>query len=239
MSTIDWGQESTPQDVVVDGIATDPPGDIPSRGVEDQDEAPAPAMGLKNRNLRFVLRKALMDFLKADLDADRTDHTFDLVKRYEDDGVKSMDVKLPDGSKIAAISLSVPSKSTEVVDDEALVKWACENAGWLLKDHIIPAVPEQVIPAQAERTEKVLDTEALTEFLKAVKPVEASGGPVVDPDTGSIVDGIVYTPEGKPRSFSVRYTTDGREEVVRAWRTGLLEHLTAGSVLPVIDGTDQ
>jgi hypothetical protein len=225
--SIDWGTEP-------DTETTEPTFERPASEPVQVADTRGP-MKLKDRNLRFALLKAVADGINTELAIERDSHTYDLVERYEDDGVKSMDVKLPSGTKVAAISLSVPKATTEVVDEQALVAYAKESAPWLLKDHHHPAVPEQVIPAQAAYTEQILDREALAEWIKTVKPVEPSaGGPVVNPDSGEVVDGILHTPEGKPRSFSVRYATDGRDDLARAWRAGELEHLTADSILPAL-----
>lgn len=224
MSTIDWGTPPTtdtteaPQDTV------------------HEEPAAAPGMTVRDRNLRFALLKAVADAINTELAAEREDHTFSLVEKYEDEGTKSFDVKLPSGVKVATISLSVPKASTEVVDEDALVAYAKASAPWLLKEVHHPETP--AIPAQPAWTEEVLDREALGEWIKGVKPVESTGGSVVDPDSGEIVTGILHTPEGKPRSFSVRYATDGRDALALAWRAGELEHLTSGSVLPALGTGD-
>lgn len=191
-------------------------------------------MKLGDRNLRFALLNAVHLAIKAELDAERADHTADLRELYEDSGVKSMDVKLPGGSKVATISLSVPKASTDVVDEAALLEWATESAPWLVETIHHPEVPAYTVPAVPAYDEHRLDREYLAEWVKGVKPT--GSGEVVDPDTGEVVPGITHTAEGAPKSFSVRYATDGRDDLARAWRDGELEHLTGGSVLPAIGG---
>lgn len=229
MSTIDWGQDAPTAEPTPEPAPLKPMPDIGWREPE-----PVEPMSVRDKNLRFALLKAVADGINAELAAEREDHTFSLVEKYVDEGTKSFDVKLPSGVKVAAISLSVPKASTEVVDEEALLAYAKESAPWLLKTVAHPAVPEQYLPPTPAYDEEVLDRETLTEWIKTVKPVDATGGPVVDPDSGEVVAGVLHTPEGKPRSFSVRYATDGRDDLARAWRAGELEHLTADSILPAL-----
>jgi hypothetical protein len=198
-------------------------------------------MNLKDRNLRYALLKAFTEAIAAELDAEKATHKADLTARYDTEGVKSFDVKLPDGTKVAAISLAIPKASTEVTDTDALLKWAEANAPHLVEVTEHPAVAEHLVlvPAVEAWTEKVLDTKLVAELLTHVKPVERTGGPVVDTDTGQIVDGVTYTPEGPPKSFSVRYTDDGREDLGRAYRSGDLSFLVGGTPLPAIEAADQ
>ena len=194
---------------------------------------------LGTQNIRLALLKALTDALADVLAAERTDHLADLSERYSDEGVKSMDVRLPvdvDGErvKVATVTLTIPKDKVEVTDTDELVAWAETAAPWLLRETAIPAQPEQVIPATPARTEVGIDPAQLEVFLKAVKPGPA--GSVVDPDTGQLVDGMTHTPGSKPRSFSVRYTDDGRTELMRAWRRGDLADVLDGTPLPQIGG---
>ena len=189
----------------------------------------------RDLNLRIALLKAIADDIVQQMADERDGHRDLLVKKYAEDGVKSFDVRLPNGTKVSSISLAIPKDSTTVTDDAALIAWAKDNAPDLLREVTIPAVPEQVIPAQPERTEIHLDPKRVTELLERVKPIDSSGGEVVDPDTAQVVDGITYEPGGQPRSFSVHYEKEGREALALAYRAGELSHLVAGTPLPAID----
>lgn len=191
-----------------------------------------------DRNLRVAVLKAIADAINTALDAERTEHLGMLVERYDDEGMKSFDVRLPangDGErvKVATISLAIPKDSIDV-DEADLYAWALDNAGTLLKEELIPAQPEQIIPAQPEQRIRVLDRKRVTEFLKDVKPGPA--GSVVHTDTGEIVDGLTHVPGARPKSFSVRFETDGRDELARAWRNGHLEHVLDATPLPALGG---
>lgn len=197
-----------------------------------------PTLNLRARNTRLALLKTFADAIKDALDQERADHLEALRTRYVEEGTKSFDVKLPNGVKVAAISLSIPKATTEVTDPEALLNWAVENAPTLVEEVAHPAVPEQIIPAQPAWTEQRVDPKRVTAFIEDhVKPVDASErGPVVDLATGTIVEGITFTPEDDPKSFSVRFTSDGRLDIVEAYRSGLLAELLPGTPLPVIGG---
>jgi len=195
-------------------------------------------LNLKDRNLRIALLKAVTEDIADRMDAEKDLHRTELVERYEDEGTKSFDVKLPNGAKVAAISLSVPKPTTTVVDDEALLKWARDNAPELVTEAVIPGVPAHFVEAVPERVEFVLDRKRVTELLGRVKPADAAGGEVVDPDTGSLVEGVVYTPGAAPKSFSVRYEPDGREALALAYRAGELNDLLVGTPLPAIEGSE-
>lgn len=198
-------------------------------------------MKLKDLNLRIALLKAISDAITEEVANARQAHRDELVERYVDEGTKSFDVRLPNGTKVGAISLTVPKAVTEVTDEELLLKWARENAPDLIEEVTIPGVAAHFVEAVPERTEFALNAKRITELLDRVKPVESAGGEVVDPDTGSLVDGVTYTPGGTPKSFSVRYEEDGREALALAYRAGELSHLVGGTPLPAVEtaGGDQ
>lgn len=193
-------------------------------------------MTLRDDNLRATLHKVLGDVVADLVKNARQAHLADLTNSYDDTGTKSFDVRLPNGVKVATVSLSIPKEKVDVTDPDVLLEHL-QNVGygWLLKIVEHPAVPEHVVPAQDAWDEVVINGDRLAEWLTAVKPVDKTEpGPVVDPDTGEVVPGVTYTPAADPSSYSVRPTPDGRDEVLRAWRGGELDHLTDGSVLPAL-----
>lgn len=193
-------------------------------------------MNLRDRNLRFALLKAVADAINEELALERGDHTRDLRARYDDEGTKSFDIKLPGGGKVATISLSIPKPSTTVVDEDAFLAWCQQNMPTSIIEHTIPAEPERVIPATPERTVYTVDDGMVAAVLKGTRPVDPAGGVVVDED-GLVVDGVEYKPAGAPKSFSVRYETSGREDLAVAYRSGELDHLIAGTTLPQLEAS--
>lgn len=188
-------------------------------------------MNLRDRNLRFALLKAVADAINEELTNERTDHTIDLRARYDDEGTTGFDVKLPDGTKVAKISLSIPKPSTDVVDEEAFTAWCRDNFPTAVTEHLIPAQPAVVLPATPARTVHVVDPKLTATLLKDAKVVD---GMVFD-QNGTLIDGVEYKPAGAPKSFSVRYESDGRDALAVAYRAGELDHLVAGTALPALD----
>lgn len=196
---------------------------------------PERVMPLRDRNLRYALLKAVADWINDQLEDEKALHRADLVARYAEEGTKSFDVRLPNGPKVATISLTVPKPTTVVVDEDALMEWAHKYASWLLDTEVHPPVPEQVIPAQPGWVDYRLNPKRVTELLDQVIPVNpAAPGPVAD-SNGLIVDGVEHKPAAEPRSFSTRYTDDGRAAIAEAYHAGQLSHLVAGTVLPAIE----
>lgn len=188
-------------------------------------------MNLKDRNLRFALLKAVADAINEELAGERADHLVDLRERYDESGVKSFDVKLPDGTKVAGISLSIPKAATEVTDEEVFTQWCRDNFPTAITEHVIPAQPAVVLPATPERTVYVVDPKLTATLLKDAKIVD--GVPFTK--DGLLIEGVEHKPAGDPKSFSVRYETDGRDALAVAYRAGELDHLVAGSTLPALD----
>lgn len=195
-------------------------------------------MILRDHNLRFALLKAVADAINDELAGERSDHTLALRERYDDEGVKAFDVKLPaGGGKVATISLSVPKATTKVVDADAYTAWCRVNMPTAVTEHTTPAgvawVETIQHPATPAETVYSVDPGMTNVLLAGASPV---GGPgeVVDED-GLIIDGVEYTPAGKPKSFSVRYERAGREALALAYRDGRLDHLLGGSTLPALE----
>lgn len=163
---------------------------------------------LRDRNLRMTLLNTIADAVADAMKAERVSHLEGLVDLYEASGVKSMDVRLPNGVKVATISLTIPKDSIGVTDEAELIEWAKDNAPWLLKERHVAEVP-----AQPAYTETVVDPKRLTEFLASVKPLSPDSATVVDPSTGALVDGVAHQFGGAPKSFSVRYAPDGKENL--------------------------
>lgn len=195
-------------------------------------------MPLRDRNLRIALLTAVKKAVDAEIDAERADHRDMLVEKYTDEGTKTFDVKLPNGPKVATVSLSVPQASMDFTDWDAFAKWAEVNAPSLIVEVPIPAQPRTIIPARKATVEHHLHQGRAREYLVHFKPA-GQNGDVVHTDTGEVVPGVTHTPEGTPKSFSVNFTPDGKDDLARAWRSGELEHVTVGSVLPAIQPPEE
>ena len=189
-------------------------------------------MSMRERNLRMVFLKAVADAVEAELRRMRDDHTATLLGEWREEGSKSWNVRLPGGTtKVATITLSEPKPSTAVTDPDAFLAWCEANVPGAVEEYETPPVPAvEAVPA---RTVRRVSPKGQTAILARLKPV---GEECVDPESGALVDGVTYKPAAEPKSFSVRYETDGRDALALAYRAGELDHLASGSVLPQIGG---
>jgi hypothetical protein len=192
-------------------------------------------MSLKDDNLRFTVLKAIADAVQDEMTRLRASHMTALLERYDDEGTKSFEIRLPGlDTVVATISLSVPKDSIEHTDPEAFEAWLEKNHPHAVIVEEIPAQPEHtvVVPASPARTERFIDPKALTAVMKQFK---ATPDGVVDTATGVMVDGVENKPGGRPRSFSVRYEADGRDLITQSYRDGKLNSIVSGGPLPAID----
>lgn len=156
-------------------------------------------VSLKDAALRTAVLKAVADALKAEAEADRHELFAALVELYKESGAKSLDVRLPDGTKVATISLAIEQSKPVVTDHGALLAWALENRPEWCRE--IPARTDVAEAAVFESVEFTPDGQAVT-------------------SDGEIVPGVAVTPGGSPRNFSVRFETHGRSAIAAAWSDG-------------------
>lgn len=193
-------------------------------------------MSLKESNLRFVLLKAVADAVTEELAQMRAGHLGSLLERYDEEGTKSFSVRLPgNGALIAALTLPEPKDTYEVIDEAAFTTWFAANHPDAVSTEMIPGEPEHtvVVPATRDQTITTINPKNRTAILKALESTD--DGQVVDTVTGSFVEGVKFSPGRRPDKFSVRYETNGREQLAGAYRTGELDELVGGTSLPPIN----
>lgn len=180
---------------------------------------------MMDNNLFYLAQKTVLDVLKAQAEDTRAGRTADLLTRYAEDGVKSVAVKLPDGTKVATFTLNEPKPRLEV-PPEALLEFVSEHYPDLVETVEHPPVEawtERVVPPSA---------------LKALGLKATDSGDVVTKN-GEVIPGAHATRDD-PSNFTVRYEggDDGRERVIRAWQDGDLGHVIAAraSILPALEG---
>lgn len=168
-------------------------------------------MNIKDSALRTAVLKALRDAVDAELSNERTD-TFEAVKQlYALTGSKSLDVRLPDGVKVASLSLTIPKAGPKVTDKAKFDKW-------LMKRY-----PSAVVKVPARR-------EIASSFGDNVLANEVAFTPDGRALTaeGEIVPGVEYHEAGDPKTFSIRFEKGGRETIGAAWSNGEFAHLMPG-----------
>jgi hypothetical protein len=172
-------------------------------------------MSIKEAALRTVVLKAISDALKAETDADKAELFGALVDLYEDTGSKTLDVKLPDGTKVATISLVIEASAPEVFDRAALMAWAAENRSEWCNE----------IPARVEVSEKA-----------ALEGVEFTPEGIAVTPGGEVVPGIRMRRGGTPKHTSVKFQPAGRSAIAAAWSDGVFGTALPGMAPALTDG---
>lgn len=170
----------------------------------------------KDQRLAFLLRKTIQDFVKKEVDSERSDIFEDLIELYEEHGTKQVVVKLPDGEAVATLTVAQPKPKTSYKDMEALQAWVEETD---------PDAVEEV-------TSTRIKPEKLAELEKTTSVVD---GKHFTPD-GEEIPGMETTTPA-PSSFSVKYQAgdDSRERLLEAWKSGELAGIDTGRTVPAID----
>jgi len=182
-------------------------------------------MSMRDDNLRLTLMKAVADTVAKFMAEAREQRLPDLLDFYDDNGSKSLSVRLPDGTKVATISLPEKKEFFEVTDKVAFLTWAREHHPEWIETVVVPPQPEITY-------EEVSETQA-NRYLKGLAH---QGDVAFDGKTGEVVDGVTYHPKGRPTSFSVLWEGEGKERIIDAWRTGQLAEIVGTDVLPQIEG---
>ncbi|NUO42453.1 MAG: hypothetical protein HOV82_10480 [Streptomyces sp.] len=168
-------------------------------------------MNLKEAAMREAALKTLLDKVQDAYDDARKMTRSALEAADKESGVRKAVVTLPDGPDIATVSLSSGETAAKVVDDEAFTAW--------VREHF------------ASEIERRFVTEVREAFTKKLLAQMTAAGSTewADPETGVIHDvpGVAIAP-ARARTHSVRFKTDGRDQVMQAWRSGRL----AGVALP-------
>jgi hypothetical protein len=163
-------------------------------------------------SLKDTVRGALLSKLLKELIAEadqtgRAEALAALLAARDALGVKSVDIELPDGTRVGTATLTQP-KAGVCIDDAAFLKWVAAER------------PTEIVTAVRESFRRVV-----------VGRLKIVGEDVVDKTTGEVMPWASVRPAADtPTSFSVRYAEGGREAIEQAWREGRfnpLDHLTA------------
>lgn len=113
-------------------------------------------------------------------------------------GADSAKAELPDGTAVGKASLAGGKPKAVISDEDALTGWVAENS------------PTEVVFRIRESYRRVL--------LDRLEP--GPDGTAVDPSTGEIVPGVIYTTSNP--YVSMRFDRDGRAAVIDALRSGVV-----------------
>lgn len=150
---------------------------------------------------RLAVLKTLLDAVKEEFEATRTDFQAELNSAYEQGGVTRVDAVLPSGAVVAKVGLVDPKPEAKVVDEAAFLAWVVAN------------YPTEKTTRLITEVQPAFRTKLLTEATGAGVPVDAS--------TGEAIPGVEIRAT-RARTHSVRFEKTGREEVAAAWAAGLL-----------------
>ena len=180
-------------------------------------------MTIKQQTLRTAVMKALSDALADAMKSERADLFDALVDFHEATGAKSLDVSLPDGTKVATVALTVSTGGPRVADSAAFTAYVADRYPQAI----------YVPPATA------VVSQQWTEQLFAEGRVD--GSDLYDPRTGEVVPGVEVSEGGKPKTFSVRFESkklDGRAAIASAWVDGQLTDSLPDFVSPALPDGD-
>ena len=157
-------------------------------------------METKDRATRVAVLTALRDAIDIAIDNDREDLTYNLKDLSNMFGVKSIDIELPNGDKVATASLSISDRKPFVNSEKDFLNWVQENH------------PNEIVRIVRASFQKALFERAVVGDI----------GEAVDFRTGEIIAGVLFS-DGGVEKLTVRFKKNGRELVADAFREGELE----------------
>lgn len=159
-------------------------------------------MNLKDATLRAAITKRLKELLDEADKTGRVETLALLIAAHDALGVKTVDVRLPDGTKVARATLPTPQPGV-TVDEAAFLDWVRRER------------PDELVEAVRESFRRA-----------ALKDLKVVGGEVVNKRTGEVVPWARVRPAAdKPTSFTVTFVDEGREAIEEAWRDGRINPL--------------
>lgn len=157
---------------------------------------------------QLALEEAALKTL-ADVIGDRLKEVkTEMQEALDTTGASRVEAKLPDGTKVATISMTSPKPTAVVTDPDKFLAWVRENSPANITSRLVTEVrPAYVTALLAEMT-------------------AAGTAEVADRETG-VVEAVagVEIKATRGRTHSVRPVDGGREAIAEAWRSGALAHL--------------
>lgn len=178
-------------------------------------------MSLREAAAREAYLKTLLDVVNDAYKEARAETQSLLDTAAVESGTRQVAVTLPGSTEqpevdIATVSLTAGEAAARIVDAEKFKAWVLENYGSEIKREFVTSV------------QPAFEKKLLAELTAA------GGTEWADPENGVIheVPGVEIAP-ARARTHAVRFKTDGRDQVMTAWREGrlatvALPQLTAG-----------
>lgn len=160
-----------------------------------------------------ALRAAILKTVADDVEAVLAPGKDAVRDEMVDAGVEKIGATLPDGTKVASLSLCGGESAPRVTDPAAFQAWVEANR------------PGEIVSSVRES------------YVKAVLDEAKKAGRAVDRASGEVIPGITFGPTTPyVRLTFTRGDLDGRELIRRAHRRGDLNMLDSVLALPAGDG---
>lgn len=157
-------------------------------------------METKDRASRVAVLTALRDAIDAIIDDERADLTQSLKDLNQSFGVKAIDIELPNGDKVASVTLTTPEPKAYVVNEYAFLKWVNENH------------PTELVQTVRDSFKKVL-----------LDNTSQVGEVAVHTVTGEVIDGVAFRDSNA--RMTLRFKKEGRDLVALAYNRGELDNV--------------
>ncbi len=181
-------------------------------------------MEISELSLRVAALNALSAFVTAELKAARKD----AAEAYRANGIEKLNVTLPSGEVVGAITVTKPSPSV-VMDNDALLAWVEEHNVTEVEEHLTEkALTDQELIEWARKNRDDLLKRRIRPVWRdeLVKQATANGGFVVDTVTGesaNVASVIPVTPSG---AFTLRPEKETAALLLTAIRNRQLDGIT-------------
>jgi len=160
-----------------------------------------------------VLQEVAMTALHKELGDTLGTLRADMQTALEEMGAERIAAKLPDGTKVGALTVSNPTPKPAITDEQAFIRFV-----------------EDIAPGEI-MTVKVVRPSYAKKLLDDME--QRGAAEIIDPGNGEIVevDGVEMK-TARAASHSVTFSEDGRAAIAAAWRAGHLAHIDGLPQLP-------
>lgn len=164
-------------------------------------------MSLRDLALKLAVVSVVADKARETKDALRAE----LLSELQDAGADATGAILPDGTRVAKVSVTSPKARAVVFHEEAFTKHVSEDR------------PDEIVWSVRDSYKRG--------FLESL--VETESGEAVDPRTGELVPGVRFV-KSDPYP-TCRFEKEGRDLVVAALRSGEVNLDLSATALPQLE----
>lgn len=181
-------------------------------------------MSLKDTCLRVALSKARSQKASADHETAREKAEWALLQAVLESGVDRVTVTLPDGTKVATVTV-LKGRTEVTVDEKALLKWVEEVTPSEVEevaDTAVLADPEVLAWLRHHRPGSVQRRVRAAWHAAKVKEATANKGRILNRLTGEETQIAQVTQHRPTGAFQFKATDDGLDAVLAAYESGLI-----------------